>query len=83
MKLTCAQAVELGLHALAFTEHADPAGGWAVLARDLEDYPYLKRFVTADRSPGDPVGGTLRPPSLDIRGYLAAVWRCRERFPEL
>lgn len=83
MERTCARAVDLGLPAVAFTEHADPPGGWAVLASDLQNYPYLKRFVLDDRLPGDPVGGTLRPPPLDIDGYLVSVQRCRERFSEL
>jgi histidinol-phosphatase (PHP family) len=82
MERTCARAVELGLPAVAFTEHADP-GGWAVLASDLDEYPHLKAFVTEDRAPGDPVGGTLRPPRLDVDGYLTSVQRCRDRFPDL
>lgn len=82
MERTCARAVELGLPAVAFTEHADH-GGWAVLASDLDDYPHLRAFVTDDRAPGDPVGGTLRPPGLDVDGYLEAVQRCRDRFPDL
>jgi histidinol phosphatase-like PHP family hydrolase len=60
MERTCERAVELGLPAVAFTEHAD-SGGWAVLASDLDEYPHLRAFVTEDRVPGDPVGGTLRP----------------------
>jgi histidinol-phosphatase (PHP family) len=82
MERTCARALELGLPALAFTEHAD-LGGWAVLASDLDEYPHLRAFVTEDRAPGDPVGGTLRPPPLDVEGYLASVQRCRERFPDV
>ncbi len=82
MERTCSRAVELGLPAVAFTEHADP-GGWLVLASDLDDYPHLKEFVTPDRTPGDPVGGTLRPPNLDVDGYMESVQRCRERFPDL
>lgn len=82
MERTCVRAVELGLPAVAFTEHADP-GGWAVLASDLDEYPHLKAFVTEDRPPGDAVGGTLRPPRLDLDGYLACVQQCRDRFPDL
>jgi len=82
METTCAQAVAIGLPALAFTEHAD-FGGWAVLAGDLDDYPHLRAFVTADRPVGDAVGGTLSPPPLDVTGYMASVERCRERFPTL
>jgi histidinol-phosphatase (PHP family) len=83
MERTCARAVELGLPAVAFTEHADPPGGWAVLASDLEDFPHLRAFVSDARSPEDPVGGTLRPPPLEVGGYLLSVERCREQFPEL
>jgi histidinol-phosphatase (PHP family) len=82
MERTCERAVELGLPAVAFTEHAD-SGGWAVLASDLDEYPHLRAFVTEDRVPGDPVGGTLRPPRLDVDGYLACLHRCRDRFPDL
>jgi histidinol-phosphatase (PHP family) len=52
MEATCARAQELGLKALAFTEHAD--------------YSEL-------------CGGAR----LTVEGYLAAVDRCRERFPRL
>jgi histidinol-phosphatase (PHP family) len=83
MAETCARAVELGLSAIAFTEHADPLGGWAVLASDLDDYPSLKPFVDYDRPPGDPVGGTLKPPPLDVSGYVACVQECRDRFADV
>jgi histidinol-phosphatase (PHP family) len=83
MERTCARAVQMGLGAVAFTEHADPGGGWDVLARDLHDYPHLKVFVKHDRAPGDPIGGTLQPPPLDAEGYMASVQRCRDRFSEL
>jgi histidinol-phosphatase (PHP family) len=82
MDHTCARAVELGLPAVAFTEHAD-RGGWTVLASDLDEYSHLRAFVTDDRPPGDPVGGTLRPPPLDVHGYVASVQRCRAKFPGL
>ena len=81
MERTCARAVELGLPALAFTEHADH-GGWAVLSSDLDEYPHLKAFVRDDPTPGNPVG-ILRPPPFDVDGYLAAVRHCRDRFPNL
>lgn len=82
MERTCARSIELGLPAIAFTEHADH-GGWAVLASDLDDYPHLKAFVIESHAAGDRVGGTLRPPPLDVGGYLASVQRCRQRFPDL
>ena len=82
MERTCARAVELGLPAVAFTEHADQ-GGWSVLASDLDEYPHLKPFVSDERAPGDPVGGTLQPTQLKVDGYLACVQLCRDRFPDL
>lgn len=54
MVRTCARAVEIGLPALAFTEHLD-----------LTDW--------AD----------FTAPPFDADGYLAAVDRCRRRFPGL
>ena len=83
MESTCARAEELGIPALAFTEHVDPSWGWAVLASDLEEYPHLATFVIRDRPPGDPVGGTLKPPPLDVDGYMMAVQHCRERLLKL
>ena len=75
MERTCARAVELGLPAVAFTEHAD-YGGWAVLADDLDEYPYLKPFVTDS---ADGLVEILEPPRLD----LACVQWCRGRFHDL
>jgi histidinol-phosphatase (PHP family) len=74
MERTCARAVELGLPAVAFTEHADytPA---VVRAGDLDDAEHLKSFVAPD--------GTLTPPELDLTGYLECLRRCRDRFPSL
>lgn len=74
MGRTCARAVELGLPAVAFTEHADYTT-WAALAGDREDPEHLRPFRTPD--------GTLRPPVLDVAGYLEHVQRCRDRFPGL
>ena len=49
MELTCARAVDLGLPAVAFTEHADYTT-WIVPARDLEEHEHLKTFATPDGS---------------------------------
>jgi histidinol-phosphatase (PHP family) len=73
MEATCAQAVDLGLPAVAFTEHVDYTS-WVVLPGDLED-EHLEAFVTPE--------GLLTPPALDVNGYLECVQRCRERFREL
>jgi histidinol-phosphatase (PHP family) len=74
MERTCARALELGLPAVAFTEHVDRTP-WAVRQEDLVGYEHLEAFVGAD--------GTLTPPELDVEGYLACLDRCRRRFPQL
>lgn len=73
MERTCARAVALGMPAVAFTEHADYTT-WAALAGDVEE-PELRAFLAPD--------GTVRPPVLDLTGYLEQLQRCRDRFPEL
>ena len=68
MAAACARAVELGLPAVAFTEHLDfTAGGPAD--------PITAAGLAPNQSPG------IRP--LDVAGYLASVAECRERFPAL
>lgn len=62
MEQTCERAIELGLPAVAFTEHVDFAR-WIVRPKDVEDFPHLKAFV-------EPDGTTLTPPPLDLDGYL-------------
>jgi histidinol-phosphatase (PHP family) len=74
MERTCARAVELGLPAVAFTEHVDFTT-WVVLAADLDDSPNLRPFTDPD--------GTLTPGRLDLDGYLESVQRCRDLFPSL
>ena len=71
---SCARAVELGLPAIAFTEHLDHTV-WRI---DL-DGPYATPELTA-------LAGSdalLTPPAFDAAGYLAAVEECRQRFPAL
>ncbi|MEV0562932.1 PHP domain-containing protein [Dactylosporangium sp. NPDC050588] len=70
MEGSCARAVELGLPAIAFTEHTD------FVVWDVDAVPG-RRFshMTDDRN--------LAPPPLDVPGYLAAIDRCRSRFPTL
>lgn len=75
MEQTCERAIELGLPAVAFTEHVDFAS-WIVRPKDVEDFPHLKPFVGPD-------GMTLTPPPLDLDGYLECLQRCRTKFPEL
>ena len=74
MERTCARAVDMGLPAVAFTEHADYTA-WTVLDGDLDDHEHLRAFVAPD--------GSLAPPALDRDGYLDCVQRCRDKFPEL
>lgn len=71
---SCARAVELGLPAIAFTEHLDHTV-WRV---EL-DGPQSVENLVAIAGPD----GLLTPPAFDAAGYLAAVEHCRERFPAL
>jgi histidinol-phosphatase (PHP family) len=75
MERSCARAVELGLPSIAFTEHAE----FTVSRVDprVRDQlaPHIAAHVGAD--------GLCRVPPLDTAGYLAAVARCRDRFPGL
>jgi len=72
MERTCARAVEIGLPAVAFTEHADYTT-WPVTASDLDER--LQPLIASD--------GTLTPPELNLTGYLECLQRCRDRFPDL
>jgi histidinol-phosphatase (PHP family) len=74
MERTCARAIEIGLPALAFTEHVDHHSWPAPV-----DGPYANDRITAAADPA----GLFTPPAFDSAGYLAAVERCRERFPGL
>lgn len=64
----CARAVELGVPAVAFTEHVD-ASRW-----DAHDGFATRGFSRAPRRNFAP---------LDVEGYLACVEECRDRFPGL
>ncbi|AEV85269.1 histidinol phosphatase [Actinoplanes sp. SE50] len=74
MEGTCERAVAIGLPALAFTEHVDHTS-WPVPV----DGPYASPELTAAAD----ADGILHPPAFDAEGYLAAVERCRDRFPGL
>jgi histidinol-phosphatase (PHP family) len=74
MERSCARAVEIGLPAIAFTEHLDHTV-WRI---DLEG-PYAMEHLTELADPD----GMLTPPAFDAAGYLEAVARCRDRFPGL
>jgi histidinol-phosphatase (PHP family) len=68
MEATCARAVELGLPAVAFTEHVDHTR-WLVAEDDLD------ARVRGERRDGTFVAGLFA-----VESYLAAVERCRDRF---
>lgn len=74
MEGSCARALEVGLPAIAFTEHLDHTV-WRI---EMEG-PYASEELTSIADPD----GILAPPPFDAGGYLAAIERCRERFPEL
>jgi histidinol-phosphatase (PHP family) len=74
MEQSCARAVELGLPAIAFTEHLDHTV-WRVARQGPYVMDNLTRLADAD--------GLLTPPAFDAAGYLLAIERCREKFPRL
>jgi histidinol-phosphatase (PHP family) len=74
MEGSCAEAVRLGLPAIAFTEHLDHTV-WNVAVDSPSAGKLLTSLAAAD--------GTLTPPEFDPVGYLAEVERCRQRFPDL
>jgi histidinol-phosphatase (PHP family) len=73
MEQSCARAVELGLPAIAFTEHLDHTV-WTVALDALDGNDHLA-LATTD--------GKLTPPTLDVTGYLNEIERCRERYAGL
>lgn len=72
MVRTCARAVELGLPAVAFTDHVDHTT-WTVTTGDVDEV--VRALVSPD--------GTLTPPHLDVSGYLECLQQCRDQFPSL
>lgn len=74
MERTCARAAEIGLPAIAFTEHVDHTAWPAPV-----DGPYADDRITALAGPD----GLFQPPPFDVTGYLEAIERCRSRFPDL
>jgi histidinol-phosphatase (PHP family) len=72
MEGSCARAVELGLPAIAFTEHVD-AVRW-VLTDEAQSLMPPGRIGHDDR---------FDPPVFDVDAYLASVERCRSRYPEV
>jgi histidinol-phosphatase (PHP family) len=72
MERTCARAADIGLPAVAFTEHVDFTT-WTMIAEELDER--LQHLVSPD--------GHLTPPSLDVTGYQECLERCRDQFPDL
>ena len=68
MVAECERALELGVPAVAFTEHLD-----------FNDYGPGDAIATTGIKPG--WWDAMRP--LDVTGYLAGIEECRHRFPSL
>jgi histidinol-phosphatase (PHP family) len=73
MRQACARAIELGLPAVTFTDHAD----LTTLVVSDDAAAYIQAIG------GTVTGGIYRPPPLDVAGYLACVDQCRAEFPGL
>jgi histidinol-phosphatase (PHP family) len=73
MELMCRPAVQIGLPALAFTEHLDFTS-WTLTSEDHLPHSWGS-LVNEDR--------VLTPPPLDVDGYLDNIERCRREFPDL
>jgi histidinol-phosphatase (PHP family) len=72
MELSCRQAVDLGLPAIAFTEHLDHTV-WSPV--DLTPTDHMVTLLSSD--------GSFTPPAFDTSGYLESIERCRDMFPSL
>jgi histidinol-phosphatase (PHP family) len=72
MDRTCRRAVKLGVPSLAFTDHAEFAPRVLTAASEVPD-----RLLPLVQD------GLLRPPELDVSGYLTALEQCREAYPQL
>jgi histidinol-phosphatase (PHP family) len=70
MHLSCARAVELGLPAVAFTEHVDFTPFRAGYLR--ETFPELVNDA-----------GILVAPEFDAEGYFDCIEECRSNYPDL
>lgn len=64
----CERALEVGLPAVAFTEHVDFTQ-WGDGDRPMNDGPEAR------------AQGSIQP--VDVEGYITSVQECRERFPGL
>jgi histidinol-phosphatase (PHP family) len=73
MRQACARAIELGLAAVTFTDHAD----LTTLVVSADAAAYIESIG------GTVTDGIYRPPPLDVAGYLSCVDQCRAEFPGL
>jgi histidinol-phosphatase (PHP family) len=73
MRDACAQAIELGLPGVTFTDHAD----LTTLVVSEEAAAWIQAIG------GTVTGGIYQPPPLDVAGYLDCVDRCRSEFGSL
>ena len=73
MRQACARAIELGLAAVTFTDHAD----LTTLVVSDNAAAFIKSIG------GTVTRGVYRPPPLDVAGYLSCVAQCRDEFPGL
>ncbi len=75
MEAHCAQAVELGLPSIAFTEHLDLTP-WFVPPDALHMFPREGARYLDETS-------TFHAPAIDFTAYFESVERCRAAFPGL
>lgn len=73
MRASCERAIQLGLPAIAFTEHVDHTV-WRVAMEELGPDDHLAQLSR---------DGLLHPPAFDAEGYLQEVEECRGRYPTL
>jgi histidinol-phosphatase (PHP family) len=76
MEGACRRAVQVGLPAVAFTEHVDFTE-WGALDNPPDGGP-----GTLDGIP-PAIAGREQVLPLDVDGYRASIDRCRDRFPDL
>ena len=74
MEASCVRAMELGLPAIAFTEHWDPTP--TPIDPDALPHlpPLIRKFVS---------DGVFQAPPLDVEGYAERLAVCRAQFPDL
>jgi histidinol-phosphatase (PHP family) len=83
MERTCRRALEVGLPAIAFTEHVDFTSWGDADATPSAD-PVPSGVPKATLPSGVPaIDGRERVMPLDVSGYQASLERCRSRFPQL